>query len=119
MRADPDSKQTFLAGEEAPPLYSIIRNAALAKALRLLQREGRDAFYRGDIASMTVIARANSLSGHCRNRPTKVVWIPVRLSDGEIFLRGERITVAEERFTAEREANGGALRIVRLDDLVQ
>ena len=35
-------------GDEAPALYSIIRNPGLAKALRLLQQQGRDAFYKGD-----------------------------------------------------------------------
>jgi gamma-glutamyltranspeptidase/glutathione hydrolase len=35
-------------------LYSIIRNPALAKALRLLQKQGRDAFYRGEIAAAIV-----------------------------------------------------------------
>jgi gamma-glutamyltranspeptidase/glutathione hydrolase len=54
LRADPDSKQTFLNGEDAPPLYSIVRNPALAKALRLLQAEGRNAFYQGDIAEAIV-----------------------------------------------------------------
>jgi gamma-glutamyltranspeptidase/glutathione hydrolase len=54
LRADPDSKQTFLNGDDAPALYSIIRNPALAKALRLLQAQGRDAFYRGDIAEAIV-----------------------------------------------------------------
>src|SRR5688572_18838886 len=52
--ADADSKQTFLLGEQAPDLYSIIRNPGLAKALRLIQQQGRDAFYRGDIATAIV-----------------------------------------------------------------
>ncbi len=42
------------SGDRAPDLYSIIRNPALAKALRLLQKDGRDAFYRGDIAAAIV-----------------------------------------------------------------
>jgi len=54
LRNDPDSKLTFLAGEAAPALYSIIRNPALATALRLIQKQGRDAFYKGDIASAIV-----------------------------------------------------------------
>ncbi|HEY7172034.1 MAG TPA: gamma-glutamyltransferase family protein [Vicinamibacterales bacterium] len=54
LRADPDSKQTFLVGDDAPPLYSIIRNPGLARALRLIQKDGRDAFYRGDIAAAIV-----------------------------------------------------------------
>src|SRR5204863_4909568 len=32
LRADPDSKQTFLTDDQAPALYSIIRNSGLAKA---------------------------------------------------------------------------------------
>jgi gamma-glutamyltranspeptidase / glutathione hydrolase len=54
LRADPDSKATFLNGEDAPDLYSIIRNPNLSKALRLIQKQGRDGFYRGDIAQAIV-----------------------------------------------------------------
>ena len=51
---DPDSRRTFLVGNRAPDLYAIIRNPSLARALRLIQQEGRDAFYRGDIAKAIV-----------------------------------------------------------------
>jgi gamma-glutamyltranspeptidase / glutathione hydrolase len=54
LLADADSVRTFLDGNRAPSLYAIIRNPALAKALRLIQRDGRDAFYRGDIAAAIV-----------------------------------------------------------------
>jgi gamma-glutamyltranspeptidase/glutathione hydrolase len=54
LLGDPDSARTFLVGDRAPGLYALIRNPALARALRLLQREGRDAFYRGDIAAAIV-----------------------------------------------------------------
>jgi gamma-glutamyltranspeptidase/glutathione hydrolase len=54
LRADADSKQVFLNGEDAPALYSIIRNPNLAKALRLIQAEGKDAFYKGAIAEAIV-----------------------------------------------------------------
>jgi gamma-glutamyltranspeptidase/glutathione hydrolase len=54
LLADPDSARTFLAGNEVPPLYAVIRNPALARALRLMQKEGRAAFYRGDIAAAIV-----------------------------------------------------------------
>src|SRR5262249_46554176 len=50
LRADVDSNKTFLIDGEAPALYSIIRNPELAKALRLIQGGGRDAFYKGEIA---------------------------------------------------------------------
>jgi gamma-glutamyltranspeptidase/glutathione hydrolase len=54
LRGDPDSRQTFLTANQAPALYSIIRNPRLAAALRLMQQQGRDAFYRGDIAAAIV-----------------------------------------------------------------
>ena len=54
LRNDPDSKQTFLDGDQAPALYSVISNPGLAKALRLIQSQGRDAFYKGDIAKAIV-----------------------------------------------------------------
>jgi gamma-glutamyltranspeptidase/glutathione hydrolase len=54
LKNDPDSKATFLDGDQAPALYSIIRNPGLSKALRLIQAQGRDAFYKGDIATAIV-----------------------------------------------------------------
>ena len=54
LLADPDSRQTFLAGDAAPALYTIIRNPGLAKALRLIQQRGRDVFYRGEIAEAII-----------------------------------------------------------------
>src|SRR5262245_57551456 len=51
---DGDSKAVFLAGDRAPDLYSIIRNPGLARALRLIQKEGRDAFYKGEVADAIV-----------------------------------------------------------------
>jgi gamma-glutamyltranspeptidase / glutathione hydrolase len=54
LRADPDSKAAFLVNDEAPPLYSVIRNPGLSKALRLIQQHGRDAFYKGEIAAAIV-----------------------------------------------------------------
>lgn len=55
LQADADSRQVFLdQGGNAPPLYSIIRNPNLAKALRLIQTQGKDAYYKGDIAAAIV-----------------------------------------------------------------
>lgn len=62
LRNDPDSKDTFLIGGETPALYSIIRNPGLAKALRLIQAEGRDAFYRGAIAD-AIVAKEKANGG--------------------------------------------------------
>src|SRR4029450_11332060 len=50
LNNDPDSKETFLVDGQTPALYGIIRNPGLAKALRLIQKDGRDAVYRGAIA---------------------------------------------------------------------
>lgn len=62
LREDPDSAATFLVDGQAPPLYSVIRNPDLAAALRLIQREGRDAFYKGAIAD-AIVARVQAGGG--------------------------------------------------------
>ena len=54
LRSDADSSAVFLNDGEIPPLYSIIRNPQLANALRLIQEQGRDAFYKGPIADAIV-----------------------------------------------------------------
>src|SRR5262245_59978028 len=54
LKGDPDSRRVFLVDDEAPALYQIIRNPGLAQALRLMQKQGRDAFYKGDIAAAIV-----------------------------------------------------------------
>lgn len=62
LRADADSKAAFLQGDDAPPLYSVIRNPGLGRALRLLQQQGRDAFYRGEIGA-AIIAKVRAGGG--------------------------------------------------------
>ena len=59
---DPDSAALFLPGGEVPPLYSIIRNPQLADALRLIQQQGRDAFYTGAIAD-AIVAKVQAGGG--------------------------------------------------------
>ena len=59
---DADSTATFLIDGEAPPLYSVIRNPDLASALRLIQREGRDVFYKGAIAD-AIVAKVQAGGG--------------------------------------------------------
>lgn len=54
LRNDPDSQANLLVNNNVPPLYSIFRNPQLASALRLLQRDGRSAFYNGPIAQAIV-----------------------------------------------------------------
>ena len=62
LQADADSATTFLENGQAPELYSIIRNPGLAKALRLIQAQGRDAFYKGDIAK-AIVAKVKAGGG--------------------------------------------------------
>ena len=62
LRADADSRATFLVGDEAPRLYDIIRNPGLARALRMLQVHGRDAFYKGEIGA-AIVAKIKSNGG--------------------------------------------------------
>ena len=54
LRRDADSERTFLVDGEAPPLYGVIRNPNLARALRLIQEHGADVFYEGEIADAIV-----------------------------------------------------------------
>ena len=54
LRADADSAAAFLEGDQAPPLYGILRNPGLAKALGIVQQRGRDGFYTGEVAEAIV-----------------------------------------------------------------
>jgi gamma-glutamyltranspeptidase/glutathione hydrolase len=54
LRTDPDSRHTFLPNGQSPELYSTFRNPDLAHTLRVLQKGGRDAFYKGPIARAIV-----------------------------------------------------------------
>ena len=51
-----------LINGETPALYSIIRNPNLAKALRLIQAQGRDVFYHGAIAD-AIVAKVQAGGG--------------------------------------------------------
>lgn len=62
LREDPDTARVFLVDDNEPALYSAFRNPELANALRVLQREGRDAFYRGRIAD-AVVSKINDAGG--------------------------------------------------------
>jgi gamma-glutamyltranspeptidase/glutathione hydrolase len=62
LRSDPDSVETFFVDDEIPKLYSLIRNPDLAAALRLIQKQGRAAFYKGDIAD-ALVAKISSEGG--------------------------------------------------------
>ena len=59
---DEYTASVFLEDDNAPALYSILRNPDLASALRLIQEQGRDAFYKGPIAD-ALVARVQEGGG--------------------------------------------------------
>ncbi len=62
LKNDPDSKATFLDGDQAWPLYSVISNPNLSKALRIIQAKGKDGFYKGEIAN-AIVAKVKAGNG--------------------------------------------------------
>lgn len=50
----PDSAATYLPDGRAPKVGQIFRNPRLARSYRLIAEQGRDAFYKGDIAKQIV-----------------------------------------------------------------
>ncbi len=62
LAADPDSVNTYLVAGEAPVTYAVFRNPALARAFRVLQDQGRDGFYKGEIAK-AILAKSRALGG--------------------------------------------------------
>jgi len=61
-QVDPDSIATWYVNGRPPAPGQIYRNPDLAKTFRLLQQEGRDGFYTGDVAR-AIVAKSNALGG--------------------------------------------------------
>ena len=59
---DADAARTWLPDGRAPRPGSVVANPALARTLRLLAEEGRDAFYQGEIAR-AIVAKSQALGG--------------------------------------------------------
>jgi gamma-glutamyltranspeptidase / glutathione hydrolase len=59
---DPDSVKTYLVNGKPPETYAIFRNPDLAHTFRVLQEQGRDAFYEGEIAR-AIVAKSQALGG--------------------------------------------------------
>jgi hypothetical protein len=83
----------------------------------VVEEAARRGFYRGDVASVTLLVRAPSLSGHRPPVPSRVVWSPVRVGS-EYWLRGDRADVSEAEFDEALARNGGPFRFVMLDELI-
>ncbi len=59
---DPDSVRTWYVNGAPPRTGQIFRNPDLARSFRLLQKYGRDVFYRGEIAR-AIVAKSRALGG--------------------------------------------------------
>jgi gamma-glutamyltranspeptidase / glutathione hydrolase len=59
---DPDSVKTFYINGARPTAGTIFRNPDLAKTLRLIQAQGRDVFYKGEVAR-AIVAKSQALGG--------------------------------------------------------
>ncbi|MFO0936505.1 MAG: gamma-glutamyltransferase [Gemmataceae bacterium] len=59
---DPGMKAIFAPGGRAPRQGDIFKNPALANSLKLIARDGRDAFYKGEIADK-LVALGGELGG--------------------------------------------------------
>jgi gamma-glutamyltranspeptidase/glutathione hydrolase len=59
---DPDSVKTWYVNGAPPATGEIFRNPTLANSLRLLQKYGRDVFYKGQIAR-AIVAKSNAFGG--------------------------------------------------------
>jgi gamma-glutamyltranspeptidase / glutathione hydrolase len=62
LGADADSVKTYLVDGKPPATYGVFRNPDLAHAFRVLQAQGRDAFYQGEIAA-AILAKSRALGG--------------------------------------------------------
>lgn len=62
LASDPDSAKVYLVNGKAPEKYAIFRNPDLAHTFRLLQAQGRDVFYKGEIAR-AIVAKSRALGG--------------------------------------------------------
>ena len=61
-QVDPDSVKTFYVNGIPPAVGTIFKNPDLAKTFRLIQQQGRDAFYNGEVAR-AMVAKSNALGG--------------------------------------------------------
>jgi gamma-glutamyltranspeptidase / glutathione hydrolase len=62
VRANAESVRVFLPEGRPPNVGEIFRNPGLAKTLRLIAEQGRDAFYKGDIAA-AILKTSHRLGG--------------------------------------------------------
>ena len=61
-RLDPDSVNTYYINDAPPAIGTIFRNPGLAHTFRMIQQQGRDVFYKGEIAQ-AIVAKSDALGG--------------------------------------------------------
>jgi gamma-glutamyltranspeptidase / glutathione hydrolase len=61
-QVDPDAVATWYVNGHAPSAGDTFRNPGLAKTLRMLQQQGRDAFYKGEIAR-AIVNKSSAVGG--------------------------------------------------------
>ncbi len=87
---DPDAKAAFLPGGNAPQVGNLMRLPALANTLRRIAKEGRSAFYEGEVAA-EIVAKLSGLGGHhneadfAAQRSTPVEPIRTRFRDVDVY----------------------------------
>jgi gamma-glutamyltranspeptidase/glutathione hydrolase len=84
---DPDSAKTFYVGGKPPVAGTMFTNRDLAKAFRLIQQQGRDALYKGEIGR-AIVAKSQALGG------------PMTLEDLANY-KGEWVTPASTTYHGE------------------
>src|ERR1700756_2149312 len=61
-QVDQDSEKTFYINGIPPNVGTIFKNPDLAKTFRLIQQQGRDVFYKGEVAR-AIVAKSTALGG--------------------------------------------------------
>jgi gamma-glutamyltranspeptidase/glutathione hydrolase len=88
---DPDSVAVWYSDGKPPRAGQIFRNPALAKAFRLLEAQGRDAFYKGAIAR-AIVAKEKALGGTMTMQDLadyKGAWVDPVMTDYHGFTLAE------------------------------
>jgi gamma-glutamyltranspeptidase/glutathione hydrolase len=62
LRSQPETARLFLPGGKAPQVGDVFRNPDMARALRTVAEKGRDAFYKGELAS-AILKTSQRLGG--------------------------------------------------------
>ena len=62
LKQTPEAERVFLPGGKVPEVGEMFSNPDLGKTLRLIAEQGRDAFYRGEIAQ-SIVSTSTALGG--------------------------------------------------------